>query len=74
VNPAPPPAPVSWLERNWPHVSAWIGGAAALGISFYDVEFGRRMVEMDPFILAGGLGAFGVSAAFAAGVKVPGPQ
>jgi hypothetical protein len=74
--PAPPAAPVpgpTWLERNWMHAGAWVGGAAAIAVSFYDVEWGRQMVGADPFILASGLGAFGLSVAYAAGVKVPAP-
>lgn len=74
MNAPPPPPAQTWLERNWQHVSAWIGGAAAIGISFYDIEWGHQMAQADPFVLAGGLAAFGVSAAFAAGVKVPAPQ
>ena len=79
MNPAPtpvpaPPAPApTWLERNWVHVGAWVGGALAIAISFYDIEWGRQMVEADPFIMVGGLAAYGVSGAFAAGVKVPTP-
>jgi len=62
-----------WLERNWMHVGAWIGGALAFGAGFYDIEWGRRMGEAAPLLLAGGLGAFGLSGAYAVGAKAPTP-
>lgn len=72
VQPAPAATPApTWLERNWPHVSAWIGGALAFAAGFYDIEWGHQMAQAAPLVMAGGLAAYGVSGAFAAGVKVP---
>lgn len=74
VVPAAASAPgPTWLERNWMHVGAWIGGLLAFGAGFYDIEWGHQLHEAAPLVMAGGLAAFGVSGAFAAGVKVPAP-
>ena len=75
ITPAPTavePGP-TWLERNWTHVSAWIGGALAFAAGFYDIEWGHQLGQAATLVMAGGLAAYGVSGAFAAGVRVPAP-
>lgn len=84
--PTPPPAPITpadaaptppptWLERNWLHLGAWIGGALAFGAGYYDLEWGHQLGEaFSATLVVGGLTAFGVSVAYAAGVRTPGPQ
>jgi hypothetical protein len=57
-----------------PHLAAWAGGLLAFGAAFFDIEWGHHMSsELAVGLLIAGLGAFGVSGAFAAGVRVP-PQ